>query len=155
MREMSGILNEHLFLTMRYPRDCLLKIKHLTNTLKDSLSFFPFEALERLVPSEFQALLEEHKEKTLLQGIGNITEAITESLGEAVTEEINKFRAENNIKIEGVNEGKTGNKEGYVYSQEAILKKQYKRVYKLIKLADGMLQEAKIEMALLCLQQLL
>jgi hypothetical protein len=46
-------------------------------------------------------------------------------------------------------------KEGYVYSQEAILRKQYKRVYKLIKLADCMLQEAKAEMVTRCLQQLL
>jgi hypothetical protein len=44
------------------------------------------------------------------------------------------------LKIEGVSEGQSGTKEGYVYSQEAILKKQYKRVFKLIKLADSMLQ---------------
>lgn len=155
MREMSGILNEHLFLTMHYPRLCLLEIKHYTNCLKESLSFFPFESLDRLIPSEFKELLDEHREKTVLSGIRNTTEAITLSLEKAVSEEINKFRAENNIKIEGVNEGKVGNKEGYVYSQEAILKKQYKRVYKLIKLADGILQEAKIEMILLSLHQLL
>lgn len=73
----------------------------------------------------------------------------------AVTEEINKFKIENNIKIEAVNEGQSGNKEGYVYSQEAILKKKYKKVYKLIKLADSILQEAKIEMIIKCLEQLL
>ena len=71
-----------------------------------------------------------------------------------MAEEINKFKLENNIKIDGVNEKQHTNKEGYVYSQEAILRKQYKRVYKLIKLADSMLQEAKIEMVLKCLQQL-
>lgn len=42
-----------------------------------------------------------------------------------------------------------------MYSQEAILKKQYKKVYKLIKLADSMVQEAKIEMITHCLLQLI
>jgi hypothetical protein len=54
-----------------------------------------------------------------------------------------------------VNEKQSSSKEGYIYSQEAILRKQYKRVYKLIKLADSMLQEAKIEMVMKCLQQLI
>jgi len=35
-------------------------------------------------------------------------------------------------------------KEGYVYSQEAILRKQYKKVNRLIKLADSILVESKI-----------
>lgn len=110
--------------------------------------------MEKLTPEEFVSTVEEHREKHLMKGIKDITLAITESLAKAVNEEINKFKQENNIKIEGVNEG-SANKEGYVYSQEAILKKQYKRVYKLIKLADGMLQEAKIDMVLRCLSQLL
>ena len=42
MREMSHILNEHLFLTVRYPRNCLLEIKAYTNQLKDTFNFFPF-----------------------------------------------------------------------------------------------------------------
>lgn len=41
-------------------------------------------------------------------------------------------------------ENKEDNKEGYIYSQEAILRKQYKRVLKLIKLADGIFIESKI-----------
>ena len=34
MREMSGILNENLFLTINYPRLCLLEVKNHTNWLK-------------------------------------------------------------------------------------------------------------------------
>jgi hypothetical protein len=42
MREMSGVLSEHLFLTFKYPRNCLLGVKGFTSSLKDSLGFFPF-----------------------------------------------------------------------------------------------------------------
>lgn len=96
----------------------------------------------------------DYRQKVLLKGIRETTNQITTALEAAVTEEINKFKLENNIKIDGVHERGSSGKEGYVYSQEAILRKQYKRVYKLIKLADSMLQEAKIEMVLKCLQQL-
>jgi hypothetical protein len=154
MREMSGILSEHLFLTVKYPRTCLLAVRHHTNALRDSLSFFPYDTMEKLGEVEFEALMVDYRQKVLLKGIREITNQITESLEGAVAEEINKFKLENNIKIDGVNE-RSNSKEGYVYSQEAILRKQYKRVYKLIKLADSMLQEAKIEMVLKCLQQLL
>lgn len=70
---MSSILNDHLFFTMKYPRDCLLQIKHLTNTLKDTLHFFPFDNLDKLSPGDFLHLLDEHREKTLLKGIKEIT----------------------------------------------------------------------------------
>ncbi len=48
MREMSAILNERLFLAIKYPRSCLLEVKYFTNALKDSFSFFPFDTMERL-----------------------------------------------------------------------------------------------------------
>lgn len=50
MREMSGILNEHLFLTFKFPRRCLLEVRYFTNSLKDSLNFFPYDNLEKLSP---------------------------------------------------------------------------------------------------------
>lgn len=69
MREMSGILNENLFVTMKYPRNCLLKIKNYTNILRETLHFFPFDSMDKLSSSEFVQLLDEHREKTLLKGI--------------------------------------------------------------------------------------
>ena len=80
MREMEGILSEHLFLTVKYPRNCLLEIKYQTNALRDSLTFFPFEAMEKLTPASFVQLLNEHREKTLLRSIREITATITQSL---------------------------------------------------------------------------
>lgn len=53
MREMSAILSEHLFLTLKYPRNCLLAVRTYANTLRDSLSFFPFETMEKLSPIDF------------------------------------------------------------------------------------------------------
>jgi len=61
MREMSGILNENLFLTIDYPRRCLLEVKCHTNYLKDNIPFFPYDNLEKLTPEEFVELLEEHR----------------------------------------------------------------------------------------------
>ena len=83
---MSGILNETLFLTIKYPRDCLLEVKYQTNCLRDTLNFFPFEQMEKLSPSEFEVLLDEYREKTLIKGIRNLTQAITDKLTWAVTE---------------------------------------------------------------------
>lgn len=113
--------------------------------------FFPYDHMERLTPKEFVELIDEYREKTLLKGIQDTTKEITERLVWAINEEINKFKLENNIKIESVNEEQNTSKEGFVYSQEAILKKQYKKVYKLIKLADNMVQEVKIQMIIRCL----
>ena len=59
----------------------------------------------------------EYRQKVLLKGIREITSQIRASLESAVAEEINKFKIENNIKIDGVNEKQNSNKEGYVYSQ--------------------------------------
>lgn len=59
----------------------------------------------------------EYRQKVLLKGIREITSQIRASLESAVAEEINKFKIENNIKIDGVNEKQHTNKEGYVYSQ--------------------------------------
>ena len=155
MREMSTILKEHLFLTYRHPRTCLLEVNKHIHLLRDSLSFFPYEQMFRLTPEAFQALMADYRQQTLVAGIASITQRITESLQRAVAEEIHHFKVENKIEIEGLTDKKASNKEGYIYSQEAILRKEYRRVYKLIKLADEMLQEAKIQMVSRCLEQLL
>ena len=73
MREMSGILNENLFLTIDYPRRCLFDVKYHTNCLKDNIHFFQYDNLEKLTPTEFVQLLDEHREKTLLKGIKDVT----------------------------------------------------------------------------------
>jgi hypothetical protein len=80
MREMSGILSEHLFLTIKYPRNCLLTVRTYTNALKDSLNFFPFDTMEKLGEAEFEALMVDYRQKVLLKGIKEITNQITESL---------------------------------------------------------------------------
>ena len=43
--------------------------------------------------------MDEYREKTLLKGIRDVSELITNKLMWAVSEEINKFKIENNIKI--------------------------------------------------------
>jgi hypothetical protein len=69
MREMSAILNENLFVSFKFPRSCLLEVKYLTNTLRESLYFLPFDNMEKLSPSEFLITADEYREKTLLKGI--------------------------------------------------------------------------------------
>ena len=83
---MSSILNENLFLTINYPRICLLAVKQQTNWLKDNISFFPFDNLEKLTPQRLTELLDDFRQNTLLKGIRDVSEAITERLSWAVTE---------------------------------------------------------------------
>lgn len=60
--------------------------------LKDSVSFFPFEQMYRLTPSNFLQVMVDYRERTLVKGIANIAEDITTNLMMAVEEEINNFR---------------------------------------------------------------
>lgn len=48
MRQMSGILNEQLFFAIKYPRSSLLEVKKVTENLKESANFFPYESMEKL-----------------------------------------------------------------------------------------------------------
>ena len=100
---------------------------------------------EPLTWKEFLNISNNYQSNGLLKKIQEIEREIVNNLEEAIDKEIKNFKENNKIKIEGLN-SKEENKEGYVYSQEAILRKQYKRVLKLIKLAEGVLLESKIEL---------
>ena len=70
---MSGILNENLFLTINYPRMCLLEVKQQTNWLKENLCFFPYEHLEKLHPLEFVENINDYRENAILKSIRDAT----------------------------------------------------------------------------------
>lgn len=61
MKEMSGILNERLFFSIKHPRESLLEVRALTASMRDSFSFFPFDNIESLSPNEFMESMEKHR----------------------------------------------------------------------------------------------
>lgn len=154
MKEMSTILNEKLFLTFDHPRDCLKKVRHSVLFLEDSLPYLPTENHDPMTWTKLLASCKDYQSHTLIGKIDEIERMVVRDLEEAIEKEIKNFKENNKIKIDGLN-SQEENKEGYVYSQEAILRKQYKRVLKLIKLAEGILLESKIELVNRWMRQIL
>ena len=61
---------------------------------------FPFDQLDRLSPQLFEEQLLKHRDESIMKGVKIAIEGITVDLESAINEEINKFKLENNIKVE-------------------------------------------------------